>query len=335
MRAPEFWSTPPGVMAGLLTPAGAAWSVAASLRRSITRPYRALVPVICVGNVVAGGSGKTPVVLALSTLLQARGVATHIVTRGYGGRLPGPVRVDPVVHDATEVGDEALLLAAKAPSWVARNRAAGIRAAINADAHLALLDDGFQNPTVAKDLSLLVIDGDYAFGNNHVIPAGPLREPVAAALRRADAIVLIGGAPAPAIRTQTRRPILRATIEPVDPLPWHGKRVVAFAGIGRPTKFFATLQSAGAALVQTFPFPDHHRFAEHEIAALRREAERADATLVTTAKDWVRLPPEWRNGIELLSVELRWHDRDALDAVLAPVLAALMDDEHRPRPVCG
>jgi tetraacyldisaccharide 4'-kinase len=227
------------------------------------------------------------------------------------------------------------LLAARSPCWIARDRPSGIRGAVAAGARLVVLDDGFQNPSVAKDLSLLVVDADYGFGNNLVIPAGPLRECVETALARADAIVLIGDAPAPAALAQTRRPILRATIEPVDPLPWCGKHVVAFAGIGRPAKFFDTLRSIGATVIGAIPFPDHHRFTEHEIAALRLETSRCDAALVTTAKDWVRLPPAWRDGIEILSVELRWRDRDAVDAVLRPIIATLSDDGRRPRTACG
>jgi tetraacyldisaccharide 4'-kinase len=293
------------------------------LRRLLAHPYRATVPVVCVGNVVAGGSGKTPIVLALAAYLAERGVAAQVVTRGYGGRLAGPVRVDPTIHDAVAVGDEALLLAAGLPCWVARDRAAGIRAADAAGAPLVLLDDGFQNPTVAKDLSLLVVDADYGFGNSRVIPAGPLREPVEVALDRADAIVLLGEQVGPAALYTTQHPILRATIAVADPLPWRGKRVFAFAGIGRPAKFFDTLRSLDAKITGAVPFPDHHTFSEGEIAALRRDAERNEAVLVTTEKDWVRLPAACRNGIQFLPVEVRWRDRAGLQRLLQPVLAGV------------
>jgi tetraacyldisaccharide 4'-kinase len=320
MRAPEFWDTPPGLAAALLAPAGAAWSAAAVLRRGLVRPYRAPVPIICVGNLVAGGSGKTPIVLSLAQLLSVRGIGVHIVTRGYGGRLTGPVRVDPQAHDADAVGDEALLLAAAAPCWVARGRAAGIRAAAEANAALILLDDGFQNPTFEKDLSLLAIDAEHGFGNGRVIPAGPLREPAEAGLARADAIVLIGDGPAPATIDGTRLPVLRAALEPVAAERFAGRRILAFAGIGRPAKFFATLKAVHAEVVAARPFPDHHRFSAQEIVGLRREAEAAGAALSTTAKDWVRIPTAERDDIEMLSVELRWHDPTALDALLGPFL---------------
>jgi tetraacyldisaccharide 4'-kinase len=320
MRAPDFWDAPPGLAAGLLAPFGTAWGAAARLRRAVARPYRAPVPVVCVGNMVAGGSGKTPVVLSLAALAVAQGVAVHVVTRGYGGRLPGPVRVDPVRHDAAAVGDEALLLAQAAPCWVARDRAAGIRAAAAAGADAVLLDDGFQNPGMAKDLSLLVIDAGYGFGNGRVIPAGPLREPAAAGLRRSDAVVLLGdGEPPPAVRAAAC-PIFRASLEPVQPARFAGTRVVAFAGIGRPAKFFASLGASGAELVAAHPFPDHHRFAEGELFRLRREAAAAGARLVTTAKDWIRLPPFWRHGVEVLAVEIRWRDPAAIAARVFEIL---------------
>src|SRR3954447_17813859 len=184
MRAPEFWDAPPGLAAGLLAPLGTVWNGAGALRRAVARPYRAPVPVICVGNLVAGGSGKTPVVLSLLEWIAGNGIRVHTVTRGYGGRLAWPLRVDPTRHDAVSVGDEALLLAQRAPCWVARDRAAGCREAAAAGAAIIVLDDGFQNPGVAKDLSLIVIDAAYGFGNGHLIPAGPLRESVGAGLAR-------------------------------------------------------------------------------------------------------------------------------------------------------
>jgi tetraacyldisaccharide 4'-kinase len=320
MRAPDFWDRPPGLTASLLAPLGAAWSGAARLRRAVARSYRAPVPVVCVGNLVAGGSGKTPVVLSLAGLLAERGVAVHVVTRGYGGRLAGPVRVDPARHDAAEVGDEPLLIAARAACWVARDRAAGSRAAAEAGAALILLDDGFQNPHVAKDLSLVVVDAEYGFGNGRVIPAGPLREPVAEGLARADAVVLIGDGGAPEAVLAAGHPVLRAALSPLDAARFPGVRVVAFAGIGRPAKFFASLHQAGAELAGTHPFPDHHPFRDGELARLRAEAERGGALLVTTAKDWVRLPEGARDGIDVLDVEISWADPPAVTRLLSGVL---------------
>ncbi len=323
MRAPEFWDAEggptAGLAAGLLAPLGAVWEAAIRLRRSVVRPYRAPVPVVCVGNLVAGGSGKTPVVLSLAALAASNGIAVHVVTRGYGGRLAGPLRVDPR-YDAAAVGDEPLLIAERATCWVARDRAAGVRAAVAAGARAILLDDGFQNPSVAKDLSLLVVDAEYGFGNRRVIPAGPLREPVATGLARADAIVLIGNGEAPAGVGEAGRPVFRAVFEPVAGDRFAGARVLAFAGIGRPGKFFASLRATGADLVAAHPFPDHHRFGESEIARLRQEAARADARLVTTAKDWARLAAPQRAGIEVLGVEVNWRDPTALACLVSGVL---------------
>ena len=329
MRAPEFWDARSGPIAGfvggLLAPLGAAWGAASRLRRAVARPYRAPVPVICVGNLVAGGSGKTPVVLALAASIAATGLTIRVVTRGYGGRLGGPVWVDPLRHDAEAVGDEPLLIAACAPCWVARDRAAGIRQAVATGAGAILLDDGFQNPAIEKDLALVVVDAEYGFGNRRVIPAGPLREPAASGLARADAIVLIGDGEPDGVR-EAGCPIFRADLEPVDGERFAGAPVVAFAGIGRPEKFFASLRWVGATLIAAYPFPDHHRFADAEIARLRHEAKRAGARLVTTAKDFVRLPPRLRGGIEVLEVAIRWRDAPGVTQLVADVL---------PKPAAG
>jgi len=314
MRSPEFWREKPGLVAGLLAPVGAAWDAAGRLRRAVARPYRAPVPVICVGNLVAGGSGKTPVVLSLARMLPG----AHAVTRGYGGSLAGPVRVAPD-HTAREVGDEALLLAARMPTWVARDRAAGIRAAAATGATAILLDDGFQNPTITKDLSLVVIDAGFGFGNRRVIPAGPLRERIAPGLARADAIVVVGAGPEPDALTLAGHPILRADLAPVAADRFAGKSVLAFAGIGRPEKFFATLRDLGATLAAAHEFPDHHPYRPAELAALHEEAIRRGATLVTTAKDWARLDPAARAQIGVLEVEIVWRDPAALAALLAPI----------------
>ena len=274
--APPFWGRPPGLVADLLSPIGAVCDAAGRLRRAMSRSYRPPVPVVCVGNLVAGGAGKTPVALALADWLVERGVPAHFVTRGYGGRLRGPMRVDPIRHDALAVGDEALLLALRAPCWVARARSAGVRAAVAAGAGAILFDDGFQNPTVDKTLALVVVDAAYGFGNGRVIPAGPLRENLRGGLARADAVVLVAGG---GDASDTERlliaqgmPTLRAVLAPVGGERLIGSCFLAFAGIGRPEKFFATLQALGAVLVGARAFPDHHRFRFAELEGLRRDA---------------------------------------------------------------
>ncbi|MGE5766800.1 MAG: tetraacyldisaccharide 4'-kinase, partial [Bacteroidota bacterium] len=217
MRTPEFWHSE-NTAARLLAPLGLAWQAAGAARRAFVRPWRAPVPVICVGNLVAGGAGKTPVVLSLLTLLRARGLRPAALTRGYGGSAAGPLLVDPARHDAATVGDEALLLAATGPTWLARDRVDGAREAVEEGAEVLVMDDGFQNPGLKKDLSLLVVDAGYGFGNGRVMPAGPLRETPAAGFARADAVVIVGGGDVAGIvaRLPHGLPVLRARLEPRD-----------------------------------------------------------------------------------------------------------------------
>ena len=332
--APVFWGEPPGFLASLLSPIGAAYDTDGRLRRTMSRSYRATVPVVCVGNLVAGGAGKTPVALALASWLVERGFPVHVVTRGYGGRLRGPVRVDPTYHDALAVGDEALLLAMRAPCWLARDRAAGVRAAVAGGAGAILLDDGLQNPTVAKTLGLIVVDGGYGFGNGRVIPAGPLRENLRRGLARADAVVLLA-AQGDANGTEgvppgCRVPVLNAVLAPVNGERLAGMRLLAFAGIGRPEKFFVTLQALSADLVSTRAFPDHHPFRVPELEALRRDAELLGARLITTAKDIARVPSAQQAGIEVLHVEVRWSDPIALGRLCGSVVKSVDGNRSKP-----
>jgi len=326
VRAPDFWRsgarTP---WPALLAPLGAAYGGLGRLRGRLTTAKRAPAAVVCIGNLVAGGAGKTPVALALAGHLAGTGKAVHFLTRGYGGRLRGPARVDPGRHDAGDVGDEALLLARAAPTWVARDRAAGALAAAAAGAEIVVMDDGHQNPTLIKDVSLVVVDAAYGVGNGRLIPAGPLREPVARGLARADAVVLIGDGPpeaTKAVRTAAAdMTVLRAQLVPGPGAAGYADRdVVAFAGIARPEKFFATLGAVGARLIATYAFADHHRYDATEIMALVEEATLARAHLVTTEKDAVRLPAEARDMVEILPVTAEFADPALLGRVLAPVL---------------
>lgn len=310
MRAPEFWRED-GRLARALAPLGAlyAWGGARRLERA--EQYRPAVPVICIGNVVAGGAGKTPVAIALAKRLIAAGRHPHFLSRGHGGTEIGPRAVDLLRHDAARVGDEPLLLAGCAPTWVARDRSEGAVAAVATGADLIVMDDGFQSGRIAIDLGLLVVDGTYGFGNGRVIPAGPCREPPERAFARADALVIVGEDRAGLAEraAAANLPVIAARLVPAADAPdLAGQRVIAFAGIGLPEKFFATLRGVGAAIVAAHPFPDHHPFTRAEIETILAEAEAAGAVAVTTAKDRVRLPPDLRERVLALPVELEWRD---------------------------
>lgn len=312
MKPPRFWRNPPeapGWQSWLLAPLAALVARATARRVARGGGWRAPVPVICVGNANLGGTGKTPAVIALAERLIALGHAVHFVSRGHGGSARGVLRVDPMRHPAGLVGDEPLLLAAFAPAWVAKDRAAGCRAAVEAGAEVLLLDDGLQNPSVEKDLSILTVDAVEGFGNARVAPAGPLREPVAAALSRADLVLAIGDAAAQA-RFAARwplssRPRLTAELRPLETgMDWRGMPVFAFAGIGRPGKFFATLRALGADLRGTVALSDHQPISMAMLQRLAAAAQAAGADLVTTEKDAVRLPRGHQGRILVLPVRL-------------------------------
>jgi tetraacyldisaccharide 4'-kinase len=319
--APSFWSHD-GLLARLLSPLSAVG--AAITARRVARPgWQAPVPVICCGNVTVGGAGKTTLALDLAHRLSHRGHAVHVLLRGYGGDSRGMHRVatdDP----AARVGDEALLLAAAAPTWVAADRAASARAAVAAGAEVLMMDDGLQNPTLAKRFSILVIDGRTGFGNGRVLPAGPLREPVAAAAARCQAAVLIGPDATGALaRLPPHLPVLRADLRQdsgIDALA--GQRVLAFAGIASPDKFFDPLRQIGATLAAARPFPDHYRYTARDLVALDRAAAALDARLVTTPKDAVRLPPDFRARVTVIGVGLVWESADRIEQCLDSVMTA-------------
>lgn len=318
-HAPAFW-THDGPLARALAPLSAIGS--ALTARRVSRPgWQAPVPVVCCGNVTVGGAGKTTLVIDLAHRLSGRGV--HILLRGYRGTSHGVHRVgadDPV----SLVGDEALLLAKVAPTWTGANRAASARAAIQAGARILLMDDGLQNPTLAKTCSILVIDGRTGFGNGRVLPAGPLREPVAAAAARCQAAVLIGPDVTGALAAlPLALPVLRAELVQ-DPgiAALAGREIIAFAGIAFPEKFFGPLRQAGAYLVAARPFPDHHVYTGQELDELLREARDRGASLVTTPKDAVRLPQAIRSKITVIGVGLNWREPSQIDQLLEKAVAA-------------
>lgn len=323
MRAPGFWwraPDRPGLLPRLLAPLG--WLYASGTARRLRQAgYNPKVPVICVGNLTAGGGGKTPTVIALIQRLSERGRKVQVVSRGYGGSLTGPVRVDDTRHRAEAVGDEPLLLSAFAPVWVAKDRAAGVRAAEAAGAEVILLDDGFQNPAVIPALRLLVADAARGFGNGRCIPAGPLREPVGTGLARADILLTIGAISAQAgfdaVWGPFDPPRMHGRLQPLQMgFDWKGERVLAFAGIADPSRFFATLRAEGAEVLRGEALGDHEILSEALLRRLEAEAAALGAQLVTTEKDAVRLPPQWRARILTLVVRLAVEDWQPLDMAL-------------------
>lgn len=330
MQAPQFWFTPPDaphIAARLLSPLGQLYAAATARRLRQPSTLTAQCPVLCVGNINAGGTGKTPTVIALVQLLLAMGKRPHIVTRGYGGQAQGPLEVNPRYQRAEQVGDEPLLLAAFATTWVAKNRAQGVQAAQNAGADVIVMDDGFQDPSVTKALSLVIVDAARGFGNGKCIPAGPLREPVPTGLARADAIVSIG--PEKAQRAFNKQwghvlnlPHFEAKVTPLAMgMDWSSGRYLAFAGIGHPEKFFTTLRGLGAELVHCEALSDHQSLSATLMGRLQAQAQALQAQLVTTEKDAVRLPDGFQGEVLTLPVRLEVQDTDGFSTIIGEAVS--------------
>ena len=332
LPTPRWWyvreDAPAPVTRALLTPVSWIWAAVTARRIARTVPIDPGVPVICVGNLTAGGTGKTPVVRELLKRLRARHIDAHGLSKGYGGSLEGPVQVDPAKHTAAEVGDEPLMLAADAPIWISRNRANGALAAAWAGAQALVMDDGHQNPSIRKTLSLVVVDGEtrnneWPLGDGAVFPAGPLREPLAVGLARADAVIVMLPsdleAPDPELTAMfLGKPVLIARLAPTAPPP-SGPQV-GFAGVGKPWKVERSLQAAGCDLKDVAPFPDHMAYDERTLRSLADRAATFGAGLVTTEKDWARLPAAWRTRIVAWPVAAIFEDDAALEALLDEAL---------------
>ncbi len=327
LKTPRWWyargKIPSPVVRTLLRPASWAWAHVTARRIARTAPFDPGVPVICVGGLTVGGAGKTPVARAILDLLRASGVNAAALSRGYGGRLKGPVAVDAAQHSAADVGDEPLMLARYGPAFVARDRIAGARAAAASGVEAIVLDDGHQNPALRKTLSFVVVDGEtrgeWPFGDGSVFPAGPMREPLKVGLGRADAVIVMLPADldtpdAELIALFAGKPLLVARLEPTGAPP--AAPVFAFAGIAKPWRFERALVASGCQLADFAPFPDHAPYTDEVLRVLADRADHLGATLLTTEKDWVRLPPAWRDRIAAWPVKARFEDEAALAALL-------------------
>ena len=341
MHEPAFWYRPSSGMSLLLSPLAAIYGAIAA-RRMQRKGFDAGIPVFCVGNYHVGGAGKTPTVLALVKLLRDLGETPVVLSRGYGGRLRGPVMVGPDRHLATDVGDEPLMLAQTVPVAVARERLDGLALAKSQGATVIVMDDGFQNPAIAKDVSLIVIDGHRGLGNACVFPAGPLRAPLPPQIDRSDALIVVGGgkaadAVAAAIAAQDK-PVLTAQIKADEAAlsSLRGQRVLAFAGIGDPDRFFRTLAGNGVKVIRQRAFADHHPFTQNEIEALVSEAKGEALIPVTTEKDLARLGvggelPPWAQGIVAFPVKLEFDSPIELRRFVADRLFRARDGKFRKR----
>lgn len=320
MKTPSFWQTR-NPFSDLLLPASALYGNLGTLSRMGMKPLALPIPVICVGNLTAGGAGKTPVAMALGQMLRDRNIAAFFLSKGYGGSTLGPTLVNHHLHTARNVGDEPLLLAGVLPTVVARDRKEGALFAFNQGARAIIMDDGFQNPSLKKTLSLLVIDGTSGLGNGRLIPAGPLRETPEAGFRRADAVIVVNPTSSASF-LPTHIPVLNAFTEPAPSAQsLKGKSVVAFCGLAYPQKFFTTLQSLGAQILETAEFPDHHLYKHSEIKKLSALARTRRAVLVTTAKDAVRLSTEMRPLVTVVDISLHFEKPHEMHAILDKALA--------------
>jgi len=326
VHMPSFWLDNKQTISSLiLRPVSWVFQLGALIKAALTVEQSVSIPVICVGNLTVGGAGKTPTILALAHYFKNQGKTVAILSRGYKGKLNGPVQVNPDRHQAADVGDEPLLLAQVAPTWIAKNRYQGAQAALakNSSIDLLLLDDGLQNKTLKQDGRLCVVDAKRGFGNGCVLPAGPLRESLAKGLKTVDALIMIGGdLSIPSI--PFKGPLLKATVHmnKEDRGALQGKKLIAFAGLAHPDKFFDTLTAEGFDVVESVPFPDHHPYTAADLQPLIGKAQAAKAVLVTTEKDWVRVPSSLQKQILSVGIHLAFEDLDQLGQLMKRILTA-------------
>ena len=325
MKTPAFWGHR-GAAAIALLPLTLLWRAGAALKQVTARPHRPAIPVVCIGNLTAGGTGKTPLVGWLADRMAGRGWRPAILTRGYGGSAAGPLWVDPAAHDAGYCGDEPLMLADGRAVMVARDRAAGARAiAADGSYDIIIMDDGMQNPTLERTLTIGVFDGGSGLGNGWLIPAGPLRTPLASGLQQLD-LAVINGTDDTGLKARlgNKVPVFGAALRPESSVieALAGTPLLAFAGIGRPTRFFAGIETIGGQIAKRLSFADHHPYSQQDLAQIQEDAQRHGAEMITTHKDWMRLPADWRARVTMLAVSVDMDDEAGFLDTIAGRLAA-------------
>ena len=314
MKAPQFWYEPNTWKAKFLYPLGYFYNLLTLLRGKLAKPQSYSCLTICIGNLNVGGTGKTPMTIALAQHFLKKGLQVHVVSRGYKGKFQGTFLVDPQKHKSDEVGDEPLLMSEFTSVWVSNKRKNGIAAAENAGAQIVLLDDGFQDPSFHKDFSLIVVDGEKGFGNKKCMPAGPLRENIVQGFKRADALVIVGQRIYKFDTFPTHLKIIHSTLKPIETgMNWKEGKYLAFAGIADPSKFFKTLRSLGANLIDCVALSDHQKLDGQVLKRLERKANSAHAQLVTTEKDAVRLSNTFRKKVLSLPVRIEFDDKNELE----------------------
>lgn len=319
MKTPDFWHSN-STIAKFLAPLGWIYGTLTQLRIKTHKSPKVTVPVICIGNITVGGSGKTPVSLSIARMLETEMFHPFFVTRGYGGKLQN-VMVNNRKHTAYEVGDEPLLLSKQAPVVVNANRYKGALTAIEEGADLIIMDDGFQNPSLYKDLSFLVFDGNYGIGNGKIIPAGPLRETFENGIKRADALIILGKDKHD-LQERSNLPVFWGHTEVIQTTVTK-KDVLAFAGIGHPQKFYHSLQSHGLNVVEKMDFPDHHFYSKKELEQLIAKAEKLNADIYTTAKDFVKIPTSMQKYFNVLEIAVVWDEPEKLLSFIKEKIKAI------------
>ncbi|MDD4556737.1 MAG: tetraacyldisaccharide 4'-kinase [Alphaproteobacteria bacterium] len=309
MKTPTYWKKK-GIISFILLPIGVLYALITRIRTKLIKGKAVGVPVVCIGNLTAGGTGKTPIAISLAKAIQNKGYNPFFISRGYGGKLKGII-VDPQKHTAHDVGDEPLLLSRQAPVSINSDRVKAAELAIQNGADFLIMDDGFQNPWLKKDISFVVVDGVFGFGNRRPIPSGPLREFYAPALRRADAVIMVGE-DEKRLERKIHKPIFKAFLKPLAQ-DFKNKKIFAFAGIGRPEKFYQSLKNLGADVVKTIDFPDHHFYSEKELQQIITDAENLGAEVYTTSKDFVKIPVAFQKSFNVLEIEVAWEKESYIE----------------------